>query len=191
MLLSAALALRPGRTVILSEAGNFPTDLYMAEGLQTLLGPGRCELRRPAAERILEGLGDDVAVLMLTHVDFRTGRRHNMKAIARAAHEAGALVLWDLAGEDEFQKIQLSYLRGSAGYILVVDGSIPDSTRMPTGRYQDPEHDAIVDIFRFDAAAVTHGDQSCNVQAQTEVPGILSAANGNHRVEHLCSHPFG
>ena len=51
-LLSAALALKPGRKVILSEAGNFPTDLYMAEGLQTLLGPGRCELRRLPADRV-------------------------------------------------------------------------------------------------------------------------------------------
>jgi kynureninase len=96
-LLSAALALRPGRQAILSEAGNFPTDLYMAEGLQALLEPGRCELRRLPADRILEGLDDDVAVLMLTHVDFRAGRRHDLDAITRATHEAGALVLWDLA----------------------------------------------------------------------------------------------
>ena len=96
-LLSAALALRPGRKVILSDTGNFPTDLYIAEGLEALLGPERCELRRLPAERILEGLDEDVAVLMLTHVDFRTGRRHDMPAVTRAAQQAGALVLWDLA----------------------------------------------------------------------------------------------
>ena len=96
-LLSAALALRPGRKVILSETGNFPTDLYIAEGLEALLGPERCELRRLPADRILEGLDEDVAVLMLTHVDFRTGRRHDMPAVTRAAQQAGALTLWDLA----------------------------------------------------------------------------------------------
>lgn len=96
-LLSTALALRPGRPVILSESGNFPTDLYMAEGLQSLLGPERCVLRRLPADRIVEGLDEDVAVLMLTHVDFRSGRRHDLPALTRAAHEAGALVLWDLA----------------------------------------------------------------------------------------------
>ena len=95
-LLSAALHLRPGRRVILSETGNFPTDLYIAEGLIALLG-GRHELRTVEPEAIGPALGPDVAAVMLTHVNYRTGRMHDMAAITAAAHAAGALVLWDLA----------------------------------------------------------------------------------------------
>ena len=95
-LLSAALGLRPERRVIVSQAGNFPTDLYIAEGLVGLLGAGH-SLRTEPEEEILAALGPDVAVLMLTHVDYRSGRMHDMAALTAAAHEAGALVLWDLA----------------------------------------------------------------------------------------------
>ena len=95
-LLSVAVGLRPGRRVILSEAGNFPTDLYIAEGLIALLGQGH-ELRTVPAEQIEAALGPDVAVVMLTHVNYRTGRMHDMAAVTRAVHAAGALVLWDLA----------------------------------------------------------------------------------------------
>jgi kynureninase len=95
-LLGAALALRPGRRTILSEQRNFPTDLYIAEGLATLLGQGHA-LRRVAPEAIGAALGGDVAVLMLTHVNYHTGAMHDMAGLTRAAHDAGALVLWDLA----------------------------------------------------------------------------------------------
>ena len=94
-LLAAALAARPGRRVILSEAGNFPTDLYIAQGIERLL-PG-VELRTVAADAIEAALDDEVAVLMLTHVDYRGGRRHDMAALTAAAHRAGALALWDLS----------------------------------------------------------------------------------------------
>ena len=95
-LLSAALALRPGRRVILSETGNFPTDLYIAEGLIALLGRDHA-LRTVPADGIMAALGPDVAVVMLTHVNYRTGRMHDMATVTAAAHDAGALVLWDLA----------------------------------------------------------------------------------------------
>jgi kynureninase len=94
-LLAGALRLRPGRRVILSEEENFPTDLYVAQGLARLLGDA--ELRLVPRETLGEALRDDVAVLMLTHVDFRTGALHDMAGLTRSAHEAGALVLWDLA----------------------------------------------------------------------------------------------
>jgi kynureninase len=95
-LLAAALAMRPGRRVILSEATNFPTDLYMAQGLAALLDRGH-ELRLVEAAELPAALGPDVAVAMLTHVDYRTGAMHDMAALTRAAHAAGALTLWDLA----------------------------------------------------------------------------------------------
>ncbi len=94
--LGVALRLRPDRRVIVSEAGNFPTDLYIAEGLIALLGQQH-ELRLVEPGTIAFALGPDVAVLMLTHVDYRTGAMHDMAALTAAAHAAGALTLWDLA----------------------------------------------------------------------------------------------
>jgi kynureninase len=95
-LLGAALALQPGRREILTEADNFPTDSYIAAGLAGLLGRGH-RLRRVAADEIGAALGADTAVLMLTHVNYRSGAMHDMAALTCAAHAAGAVVLWDLA----------------------------------------------------------------------------------------------
>ncbi len=94
-LLAGALRLRPGRKVILSEPDNFPTDLYVAQGLASLLGGVELRLVPPA--ELAAALDESVAVLMLTHVDFRTGAIHDMAALTQAAHRAGALALWDLA----------------------------------------------------------------------------------------------
>ncbi|MBD1545554.1 kynureninase [Roseibium aggregatum] len=94
--LAAALALRPERKVILSDNGNFPTDLYVASGLKDLLDQGH-ELRIVAPEEVEAAIGDDLAVLMLTEVDYKTGRKHDMKALTAKAHGAGALAIWDLA----------------------------------------------------------------------------------------------
>ena len=95
-LLSAALALQRGRPVILSERDNFPTDLYVAQGVRDQLG-GRHELKLVDAGAIAAAIDDQVAVVMLTHVDFRNGSCHDMAAITAAAHAKGALVLWDLS----------------------------------------------------------------------------------------------
>lgn len=94
--LAAALSLRPGRKLVLSDTGNFPTDLYMADGLLRSLGQGH-RLVTVAPDEIAGVLNEDVAVLMLTEVDYRTGARHDMGALARAAHAVGAVTLWDLA----------------------------------------------------------------------------------------------
>ena len=96
--LSAAVALQrhdaPGRRIILSERGNFPTDLYMAESVAESAG---LELRLVDGTQVAEHLTDEVSVLMLTHVNYRTGRMHRMLETTRAAHAAGVLVVWDLA----------------------------------------------------------------------------------------------
>ncbi len=84
----------PARRVIVSERSNFPTDLYIAQGLCQSHG---CSLQLVEADGVLPALGPQVAVLMLTHVNYRTGAMHDMAAITAAAHGAGALVLWDLA----------------------------------------------------------------------------------------------
>jgi kynureninase len=94
--LSAALKMRPDRRVILSDSGNFPSDLYMAEGLIRQLDAGY-ELRVVAPEDVAGAMSDDVAVAMITQVDYRTGRMHDMDAITRAAQAGGAVMLWDLA----------------------------------------------------------------------------------------------
>ena len=94
--LASALDMNPGRKVILSDSGNFPTDLYMAQGLIEALGQG-LELRVVAPEAVEAAIDDTVAVLMLTHVDYRSGRLHAMEALTAKAHAQGVLTLWDLA----------------------------------------------------------------------------------------------
>lgn len=94
--LAAALKLNPDRRVILSDSGNFPTDLYMAEGLLKLLPEGY-ELRVVAPEEVAANITEDIAVTLLTEVDYRTGRRHDMARLTALAHDKGALTIWDLA----------------------------------------------------------------------------------------------
>jgi len=95
-LLGGALALRPGRGVIVSERDNFPTDLYVAQGLIAFLG-GRHRLRLVDAGAVMEAVDGDTAVVLLSHVNYRTGAMHDMAAVTRAAQAHGALALWDLA----------------------------------------------------------------------------------------------
>jgi len=95
--LNAAAAIaraQAGRTRILSERTNFPTDLYIADSLAREHG---LELVLADAGDIPAMLDHRVAILMLTHVNYRTGRMHRMAEVTRAAHDAGALVVWDLA----------------------------------------------------------------------------------------------
>ncbi|MEO8527145.1 MAG: kynureninase [Caldimonas sp.] len=96
--LSAAAALQkadaPTRTTLLSERSNFPTDLYIAESVAMAAG---LKLRLVDAADLADHLNHDVAVLMLTHVNYRSGRMHDMAEVTRIAHAAGALTVWDLA----------------------------------------------------------------------------------------------
>jgi len=94
--LAAALALRPDRKVVLSDTGNFPSDLYIASGLIQALGGG-LELRLVEPEQVADSIDESVAVTLITEVDYRTGRRHDMKAMTAKAHAAGAVTVWDLA----------------------------------------------------------------------------------------------
>lgn len=84
----------PQRRVVVSERSNFPTDLYIAEGLCRERG---FKLVLVDADDVENALTPDVAVLMLTHVNYRTGAMHDMAALTQAAHRAGALTVWDLA----------------------------------------------------------------------------------------------
>lgn len=94
--LASALEMNPTRQVILSDTGNFPSDLYMAEGLCRTLGPDYI-LKTVAPEDVFDAIDETTAVTMITEVDYRTGRKHDMKAITQRAHAKGALTVWDLA----------------------------------------------------------------------------------------------
>jgi kynureninase len=136
-LLAEALRVQPGRHFILTEASNFPTDLYVAQGLIDLLG-GNHALRvvdRADIERALDG---SVAVLMLTHVDYATGEIHDMRRITDAAQKVGTLMLWDLSHSAGAVPVDLNaarvdlavgcgykYLNGGPGapaYLFVASG---------------------------------------------------------------------
>ena len=96
--LSAAMSIAkqdaPGRRVLVSERSNFPTDLYIAEGLCNAQG---FTLKLVEPEEIAAAMDSELAILMLTHVNYRTGAMHDMASVTAAAHAAGALVVWDLA----------------------------------------------------------------------------------------------
>jgi kynureninase len=94
--LTAATSLRPGRSVILSEQGNFPTDLYMIQGMAAFSG-GRIQHRILPPEAVVGALDSSVAVLLLTQVHYKTGQIRDMAEVTRIAHDAGALVIWDLS----------------------------------------------------------------------------------------------
>jgi kynureninase len=95
-LLAGALSLQPERHFILTESGNFPTDLYIAQGLIELLG-GKHALRTVPPGQLQSAIDGSVAVVMLTHVDYTTGELHDMRTVTAAAHKYGALMLWDLS----------------------------------------------------------------------------------------------
>jgi kynureninase len=95
-LLGAAARMRPSRRVILSDSGNFPSDLYVAQGFRDLLGDGYA-LTVVDPEQVMDAIDETVAVTMLTEVDYRTARLHDMKAVTAKAHACGALTIWDLA----------------------------------------------------------------------------------------------
>ena len=92
--LSMAQADTPKRKRIVSERSNFPTDLYIAESLARERGH---ELVLVDADELPAALDEHCAVLMLTHVNYRSGRMHDMAALSRMATDAGALTVWDLA----------------------------------------------------------------------------------------------
>ena len=92
---AAARQLRPDRSVLITDDTNFPTDIYVAQGLADLAGD--LEVRVVAADRIRDHLDDTTAVLMLTHVDYRSGRLHDAHGLTAAAHDAGAIAIWDLS----------------------------------------------------------------------------------------------
>lgn len=104
--LASALAINAERRIIVSDSGNFPSDLYTAQGLIESLDRGH-ELRLCAPEAVEDHLSEEVAVLMLTEVDYKTGRLHDMKALTAKAHAQGIVTVWDLAHSAGALPVQL------------------------------------------------------------------------------------
>ncbi len=107
-LMTSVLRARPQRRVLVTEGSNFPTDLYIAQGVAELLG---CEVRAVERGALRDALDSDTALLMLTEVDFRSGERHDMGALTAAAHAVGALTLWDLSHSAGAVEIRLNHHR--------------------------------------------------------------------------------
>ena len=119
-LLCSALTLNSGRSQVLSTKDNFPTDLYMVQGLSDLLGPDLCQLQLVDEQDIQHNLTESVAVLLLTQVNFRTGKLLDMAKLTQLAHDKGILVIWDLAHSAgalpvELDKCQVDFAVG-CGY---------------------------------------------------------------------------
>ncbi|MBW8354898.1 MAG: kynureninase [Pseudomonas sp.] len=118
--LSAALRVQaeraPERRVIVSESSNFPSDLYIAEGLTQMLEQGYSLRLVDSPEQLPAAIDQDVAVVMLTHVNYKTGYMHDMQAVTGLIHEAGALSLWDLAHSAGAVPVELS--RSGADYAI-------------------------------------------------------------------------
>lgn len=159
-LLAAALKMRPGRRVILSEPGNFPTDLYVAQGLIEMLG-GKHELKLVPGEEIIGAIDDSVAVVSLTHVNYKSGRIHDMAAVTAKAHAAGALMLWDLCHSAGALPVDLNganadlavgcgykYLNGGPGApaFLFVAGRHQEEIRPPLSGWMGHAHPFTFDI---------------------------------------------
>ncbi|MGD8441332.1 MAG: kynureninase [Holophagae bacterium] len=179
-LVAAALALRPDRTVILSEEENFPTDLYMAQGLAQLLGE-RAHLEVVPRSRLGDALDERVAVLMLTHVDFRSGELHDMHRLTEAAHEAGALMLWDLAHSAGAVPVDLAGcsadLAVGCGYKYLNGGPGAPAFAYVARRHHDGLRTPLAGwMGHRDPFAFTTGYEAAPASAQLQVgtPPILS-----------------
>ena len=139
--LASCLEMNPTRKVILSDTGNFPSDLYMAEGLCRTLGAGYT-LKTVAPEEVYDAIDETVAVTMITEVDYRTGRKHDMATLTARAHEKGALAIWDLAHSAGALPVHLAKVGAdfavlapvlwlSAGGDTAISSWLPLSTRAP------------------------------------------------------------
>lgn len=148
--LSAALSVQrqraPTRKVIVSEASNFPTDLYIAEGLAELLQQGYSLRLVSSPDELTQAIDADVAVVMITHVNYKTGYLYDMQGVTTLSHECGALTIWDLAhsagavpvdlhraGADYAIGCTYKYLNGGPGSqaFVWVNPALVDLVRQP------------------------------------------------------------
>jgi kynureninase len=106
--LNAGLSLRPGRHVIVAEGDGFPTDIYIAQGVQSLLPDVKLRLQGRDAPTLEALMDEQVAVVLVNQVDYRTGVLRDMAAVTRQAHAVGAIVVWDLCHTAGALKVDLN-----------------------------------------------------------------------------------
>ncbi|HEY1631799.1 MAG TPA: kynureninase [Rhizomicrobium sp.] len=182
--LSAALQIAgAGRRTVLSERDNFPTDVYMAEGLIAQLG-GRHTLRLAVADEFPAAIDGDTAVVMLTHANYRTGRLHDMKALTKAAHERGSLVIWDLchsAGAVPVDLADADYdFAVGCGYKFLNGGPGAPAFIAIARRHQDAFRPALAGWFG-------HARPFAFSESYEPAPGIARAAVGTPPVLSLAA----
>jgi kynureninase len=134
----AALGLRPERSVILTDSGNFPTDLYALGSLARTVGT---ELVVAEPEEVAARIDSTIAVLSLTHVDYRTGRRHDMAALTESAQAAGAVVVWDLCHSAGALRLDLTAADFAVGCGYKYLNGGPGA---PAYLYVHPQHQGII-----------------------------------------------
>lgn len=159
-ILAAAARARPARKTILTQAGNFPTDLYVAQSVADLLG---LAVRAVEPEELLTALGPDVSVVTLSHVDYRSGSIHDMAAVNEAARSAGALTIWDLSHSAGALEVDLNgagaelavgcgykYLNGGPGapaFIYIAEQLVEELTNPIQGWMGHVEPFTFVDTY--------------------------------------------
>jgi len=104
----AGLNLRPGRSVMVADGADFPTDIYMIEGVASVRPDMSLKLTGIDAPRIEDLLSDDVAVVLVNHVDYRTGELRDMAALTGRIHDVGAIAIWDLCHSAGVLKVDLN-----------------------------------------------------------------------------------
>lgn len=180
-LLSSALKLNARRTVVLSTKDNFPTDLYMVQGLSDLLGPDLCQLQTVDEQDIQQSLTESVAVLLLTQVNFRTGKLLDMAKLTQLAHDKGILVIWDLAHSAgalavELDKCEVDFAVG-CGYKYLNGGPGAPAFLYVAKRHQNfvkqPLSGWMGHAKPFDFAPSYHAAVSIN-QFQCGTPSVLA-----------------
>ena len=160
-LLAASVQARPGRKTILSQKRNFPTDLYVAQGLTEMLG---LTLNAVEPGEVIGSIDENTAVVTLTHVDYRSAAFHDMRAVSEAARAAGALVVWDLSHSAGAIEVDLNgtgaelavgcgykYLNGGPGapaFIYVAEHLQDELTSPLQGWMGHAEPFAFVDDYR-------------------------------------------
>jgi len=188
--LTAALSLRPDRHILLTEAGNFPTDQYMMQGLSRF-SAGRIRSEAVPTEDLLDRMASDVAVLLLTHVHYKTGYMHDMARITRRAHEVGALVIWDLSHSTGALEIDLNAAGADfavgCGYKFLNGGPGAPAYLFAANRHHDA--DAVLsgwfghaDPFDFDP---TYRPAPGIDRFQCGTPPVLGLAALEHGVDIL------
>lgn len=185
-LVVAALGIKKGRWKIVTESGNFPTNLYVLQGIIRMFG-GQVELVAVERSRLTDAIDDETAIVVLTHVHYKTGRMLDLKALTRHAHTQGALTLWDLCHTAGVMPVDLNtaqvdmavgcgykYLNGGPGApaFLYINKDLQQETHQPvSGWWGHAQPFAFTDTYTpaADIRRAHSGTQSILAMAALEV----------------------